>query len=708
MELVAIDNNLRTTVRTLDNNLKTLVYENYNKFISATETIKSMKQNVDKMEQDMSVLAQNMKGIDSLCSSIDSTMATRREKIDELSGVYKLLKGRQFLFELPNRLRHDLTHGQYADAVKYYLLTESVLRSYEHLPSFGGINEECKATMDELRENLWGRVKNPATAPPIFAEAVGLLVDLQSGEHDELLDIFVERSRARFDAALKRKDADEVATVSNALLPVVVSVGNQFVACFVDRPVLTSTEAGGARSKLMDLLDSFINLYYAEVQKVIGDTNDISEVTAGITILSEKLVDAMSKMPVRFGEQKVSDLVNASIRHFINRDLGALQGEAMASIQTAINQSIEGDVTALSLARDAVDSICRAVSAFLDNLQPLVDPKWTIGRDPLSVVRITAVKLAGLFTGISGHILDLQTSDRTLLLSGLTLMLEKQAVPMAKEGLAGLAILAQSQATAIDPQFRASELATLLHSAAKSLLESYVSSTASKMARLMTRSIEAGSWMAPDLPSVRRPRLVVKVLRDDLDQVHRAVSEIFSGNNVVKISVSSSSASSHGGKRAAAAYGVNNDEMARLFTEKIRIYTPVEFTAGSVVFCMVKIAVKAWLEVIRTRIFAKHSLHQMQVDAFVLKGSMARMISGEELRIVETLLSQVESSAEDRCVEPVPLDVSVLGKIAEAHAEEEEKAALASVAASAEPKDNSSDPLLQEELANEEDALNNE
>ena len=132
-----------------------------------------MKQNMDKMEQDMHVLSDRMKKIDGLCGEIDSTMASRREKIDELSGVYKLLKGRQFLFELPNRLRHDLTHGQYADAVKYYLLTESVLRSYEHLPSFGGINQECKATMAELKEKLWERVKNPSTSPSSFAVVIG-------------------------------------------------------------------------------------------------------------------------------------------------------------------------------------------------------------------------------------------------------------------------------------------------------------------------------------------------------------------------------------------------------------------------------------------------------------------------------------------------------------------------------------------------------
>ena len=37
----------------LDGDMQMLVYENYNKFISATETIKRMKNNVDAMDSDM-------------------------------------------------------------------------------------------------------------------------------------------------------------------------------------------------------------------------------------------------------------------------------------------------------------------------------------------------------------------------------------------------------------------------------------------------------------------------------------------------------------------------------------------------------------------------------------------------------------------------------------------------------------------------------
>lgn len=51
--LVAKDTELVHEIRTLDGEMQKLVYDNYNKFITATETIKEMKQDVYGMDPDM-------------------------------------------------------------------------------------------------------------------------------------------------------------------------------------------------------------------------------------------------------------------------------------------------------------------------------------------------------------------------------------------------------------------------------------------------------------------------------------------------------------------------------------------------------------------------------------------------------------------------------------------------------------------------------
>ncbi len=55
-ELIEEDSKMLLETRSLDGDMQMLVYENYNKFISATETIKRMKSNVESMESDMLTL----------------------------------------------------------------------------------------------------------------------------------------------------------------------------------------------------------------------------------------------------------------------------------------------------------------------------------------------------------------------------------------------------------------------------------------------------------------------------------------------------------------------------------------------------------------------------------------------------------------------------------------------------------------------------
>lgn len=58
--LMAEHKGMAKEIKNLDSDMQQLVYENYNKFISATDTIRSMKSNVDSMETDIDQLRSNM------------------------------------------------------------------------------------------------------------------------------------------------------------------------------------------------------------------------------------------------------------------------------------------------------------------------------------------------------------------------------------------------------------------------------------------------------------------------------------------------------------------------------------------------------------------------------------------------------------------------------------------------------------------------
>jgi vacuolar protein sorting-associated protein 51 len=54
-DLLDEDSRLLHAKRQLDSDMQMLVYENYNKFISATDMIRKMKDNVESMEDEMNV-----------------------------------------------------------------------------------------------------------------------------------------------------------------------------------------------------------------------------------------------------------------------------------------------------------------------------------------------------------------------------------------------------------------------------------------------------------------------------------------------------------------------------------------------------------------------------------------------------------------------------------------------------------------------------
>lgn len=141
-------------IRSLDSDMQTLVYENYNKFISATDTIRKMKNDFKKMEDEMDCLSANMSAITEFSASISGTLQDQHTQITKLSGVHTLLRKLQFLFELPARLNKCLELQAYAQAVRSHRRARCVLQQYSHLPSFKGIQDDCHAIMDKLAQEL--------------------------------------------------------------------------------------------------------------------------------------------------------------------------------------------------------------------------------------------------------------------------------------------------------------------------------------------------------------------------------------------------------------------------------------------------------------------------------------------------------------------------------------------------------------------------
>ncbi|KAI9481451.1 MAG: exocyst complex component Sec5-domain-containing protein [Benjaminiella poitrasii] len=186
------DNRLVGEIREIDGDMKTLVYENYNKFISATDTIRKMKSNVENMESEMTRLNENIMNISEQSRVINLELGPNRQKIQQLSKAHNSLKRLQFIFDLPSRLQHCLTKGKYSNAVKYYSKANRVLNHYQHMAAFKGIERDCHEIMEKIKAEIWASLTDPNATIQKIAEDIKLLVLLGEDDNQKLWKQYIE------------------------------------------------------------------------------------------------------------------------------------------------------------------------------------------------------------------------------------------------------------------------------------------------------------------------------------------------------------------------------------------------------------------------------------------------------------------------------------------------------------------------------------
>eukprot|EP01035_Chromulina_nebulosa_P020213 gene20213-26242_t len=149
-DLLSKDIKISQEIKNLDSDMQMLVYDNYKKFISATETIKRMKSNVEIMDDDITAVKLKMDKICVTSSNLDESLHEQRSKVDKLIRIRRLLSRLEFLTELPERLQEMIENEMYQPAVQLYNKTIHVLNKHSSVLSFKNIQERTQSMMKDL------------------------------------------------------------------------------------------------------------------------------------------------------------------------------------------------------------------------------------------------------------------------------------------------------------------------------------------------------------------------------------------------------------------------------------------------------------------------------------------------------------------------------------------------------------------------------
>ncbi|KAL2345473.1 hypothetical protein Fmac_006758 [Flemingia macrophylla] len=104
--------------------------------------------------------------------------------------------------------------------------------------------------------------------------------------------------------------------------------------------------------------------------------------------------------------------------------------------------------------------------------------------------------------------------------------------------------------------------------------------------------------------------------------------------------------------------------LAKLFKQKVEIFTKVENTQESVIMTIVKLCLKSLQELVRLHTLNRSGFQQIQLDMQFLRNPLKEIAEDEV--ITDFLLDEVIVASVERCLDPIPLEPPILDKLIQA------------------------------------------
>ncbi|ETN59216.1 Protein fat-free [Anopheles darlingi] len=719
--------------QTLHSDMQTLVYENYNKFISATDTIRKMKTDFKSMETEMNLLMANMQTITDHSERITDTLQETRSQLTRLSGKHQLLKKLQFLSSLPSKLKTLIEEENYQQAVQEYGHAQKVLLQYGQQPSFRGIQEDCIKILDELRARLKREFRETGKPAQTLTEIGELL--LQLGERPstlakEMLECASKRLHEQIVVLQDQTDRDMIEFIDlgidgflKDLTLVISSYNDMFLTKHLEQEADNFEEI--ARLDLNEFVNRNVDEYLALVQdraEIEIGHGDSQIILRGLDRLHRRMT-AMKTLcrSVDMTRSGLDIIVNAAqqlcqthmkcLKDHFNDSLSSVRLALVSSTTTSATAGSSSGVssqtsgtsvpgTANSNINNATGSLRELISnlyistiekvkGLMQDLLIFLQPEWSFNLkgDPKGIQCIEGIRenllvafLRHFCSTVNGYGNVSSTAPPTLLL-----VLSKVCLEMERAGVHTLTSLVD-ELYQLDSErsvtlVHETELCHEMRDSAQLLLDSYVRLQGLNLSQMLRKSVETRDWLNCLEP--RSVRAVMKRVVEETAAIDGVLGELYDsagGTSGARTAASSDSsrkthfsiAASKQSQQYRSTWSTYTpsqldssfvSNIQRLFSEKIEIFAPVEFSKVSIITGIIKLCLKTLLECVRLRTFSRYGLQQIQVDAHYLQMNLWRFVNDENL--IHVLLDEILGSAVLRCLEPILMEPNAVEIICE-------------------------------------------
>ncbi|KAK7259228.1 hypothetical protein RIF29_24829 [Crotalaria pallida] len=261
-----------------------------------------------------------------------------------------------------------------------------------------------------------------------------------------------------------------------------------------------------------------------------------------------------------------------------------------------------------------------------------------------------------------------------LVLAQLSTFIEKTAIPKISEesaiSFSRGSVIGYEYGNAFIPR----EISQKFRSAGEKFLQLYISMKTQRVSFLLKKRFTTPNWVKHKEP--REVHMFVDLFLQELEVIGNEVKQTLpQGMQKHRRAASTgSTASSISNSLREEKLGRSNTEKARsqllethlakLFKQKVEIFTKVEYTQGSVLTTIVKLCLKSLQEFVRLQTFNRSGLQQIQLDIQFLRTPLREVVEDEAA--VDFLLDEVIVAVAERCLDPIPLEPPILDKLIQA------------------------------------------
>ncbi|CAA7398379.1 unnamed protein product [Spirodela intermedia] len=678
-------------IKNLDTDLQMLVYENYNKFISATDTIKRMKNNIVGMEANMEQLLEKIISVQSKSDGVDTSLFAKREKIEKLHRTRNFLRKIQFIYDLPGRLQKCIESEAYADAVRFFIGAKPIFEAYG-----GSSFQECKISSEETMklviENLKGKLYSDTEPIEARAEAVVLLKqlnfpveDLKNKMLDKLEDFLLDFHKESKRMGITNTELDEPNGASIAEFSKTI---NAYRIIFPD-----------SERRLIELAQDLFTKRYETIQQRITEQlssealmlalRDIwSDVSLMDQVLPEAALPVISLEASRGVIKKYITGAFSALLRYVSEALTGPQTspkgtEEQRTLQTALESSkkavIQGSMDCLLDFRHLLDDTFELVTKMRDLIVDWVQEGF---QDFFKALNRHFLMLCGKIDIIKNRVnaaegfrAEKVQTGLVLVLAQLSIFIEQSAIPRITEEIAASFSGGGLRSYEYGPAFVPGEICRLFRSASSSFLQIYITMRTQKISTLLKKRFMAPNWIKHKEP--REVHMFVDLLLQELHGVGAEVRQLLPSGLTQRHHRTESTGSTNSSRSnplredkisrsntQRARSQLLESHLAKLFEQKMEIFTKIEHTEESIVSTIVKLSLKSIQELVQLQTLNRSGYQQIQLDIEFLKNPLKEIVHDEA--VIDFLLKEVTNAAHERCLDPIPLEAPIIDKLIQA------------------------------------------